>query len=187
MDDREMARSLRLACGQNLYAAGSTGSPWLLASGSIRLDRIDQDGERAFAGLAVKGDVLGAETLLLGCYTFSSTALTACELVPWPGTSVQTEPLPVLKALADAERRGADAVSLRCGEAAARVKRLILMLAHSLSSPHLPRRMLPALTEMADITALTVGTVSRTLSTLQAEGTLVLQDRRRGRPPARSG
>ena len=173
--------------GDTIYAAGCMGSAWLLVSGSIRLDRIESNGERAFAGLAIKGDVLGAETLLLGHYAFTATALTPCELRPWPGAAVTPEPRSLLKALADAERRGADAIALRCGEAATRVGRLIRILANSLANQTITRRALPALTEMADITALTVGTVSRTLSIMQAEGTLAAHDSRRGRPPSSRG
>lgn len=183
MSNQDTLRPLLPDAGEIIYAAGHSGSAWLLINGSIRLDRVENDGERAFAGLAIKGDVLGAETLLLGHYAFTATALTACELRPWPGTAEIPEPRSLLRALADAERRGADAIALRCGEAASRVKRLVQILASSLASQVITRNALPALTDMADITALTIGTVSRTLSKMQAEGALATYDTRRGRPP----
>jgi len=171
-----------LAAGTLLYKAGNEGGAWLLLEGSIRLDRKELGDEAGFAGLAIKGDILGAETLLLGCYTYSATALTACTLARWPGEAAQPEPSALLKALNSAERRGADAIALRCGEAATRVRRLITLMTHASSARKLSRLMLPALRDMADITALTVGTVSRTLVQLQAEGLLAGSETRRGRP-----
>lgn len=178
--------------GQTIYFAGAPGNAWLLVGGSVRLDRCDMDGEMvgemegesAFAGLAIKGDVLGAETLLFGRYTFTATALTSCALVPWPGGQQAPEAASLLKVLADAERRGADAIALRYGEAAMRVRKLIQIIAASHPGQTLSRLMLPALNDMADITALTIGTVSRTLSLMQADGSLSSQERRRGRPKA---
>lgn len=177
-----MLRHCELAAGELLYCAGKTGSAWVLLEGSIRLDRPGVADEAGFAGLAIKGDILGAETLLLDSYTYSATALTACKLARWPGDAVQPEPAALLKALTNAERRGADAVALRCGEAASRVRRLIGLMAEALPARQISRLMLPALRDMADITALTIGTVSRILVQLQAEGLLARSDTQRGRP-----
>lgn len=158
----------------------------MLLQGSVRLDRPDCVDETGFAGIAVKGDILGAEVLLLGRYTYTATALTDCVVAPWPGEARLPEPLELLGALTRAERRAADAIALRCGEAANRVHRLVALMKLSLSARTLSRLMLPALRDMADITALTVGTVSRTLVRMEMEGLLDGASIRRGRPPAKS-
>lgn len=182
MQNESTSDHCTLAAGDLLYRAGTEGNAWMLLEGSIRLDRQGTADEAGFAGLAIKGDILGAETLLLGSYTYSATALTPCALARWPGETTQPEPGALLRALSCAERRGADAVALRCGEAATRIHRLIALIAHASPARQLSRLMLPALRDMADITALTIGTVSRTLVQMQAEGTLGGSKTRRGRP-----
>jgi len=169
MNSRSCCREL--AAGQQLYWAGKSGCAWLLLDGSIRLDRDDVANESGFAGLAIKGDILGAETLLLGHYAFTATALTRCKLEPRAGPE-QVDHTKLFKALADAERRAADAIALRCGTATTRIQRLVALIAHAIPTQTMTRLMLPCLRDMADITALTVGTVSRTLTQMQADGSL---------------
>ncbi|MDP5238202.1 cyclic nucleotide-binding domain-containing protein [Uliginosibacterium sp. 31-16] len=182
MQETSGSAERQLAAGNLLYQAGQGGNAWLLLEGSIRLDRPEVRDESGFAGIAIKGDILGAETMLLGNYTYTATALTPCKLTRWPEGSSQPEPAALLKALSSAERRGADAVAMRCGEAATRVRRLIALMAATSSSRQLSRLMLPALRDMAEITALTIGTVSRILVQLQAAGDLARSETRRGRP-----
>lgn len=165
--------------GEVLYAAGEAGNAWLLREGSIRLDRPGMKQEESFVGLAVKGDVLGAETLLLGAYTFTATALTPCVLELWADNLRQPEPSALLQAITAVERRGAETVALRCGEAVTRVRRLIGVLA---AGQPLSRLMLPQLRDMAQMTALTISTVSRILGQMQVEGAIEGIGRTRGRP-----
>lgn len=182
MQNESIPEPCTLTAGELLYRAGDTGRAWVLLEGSIRLDRTGINDESGFAGLAIKGDILGAETLLLDGYTYTATALTACRLAPWPGETTQLVPAALLQAITRIERRGADAVALRCGEAAGRVRRLVELISGAGPVSKLSRLMLPALRDMADITALTIGTVSRTLVQLQAEGLLTHTETRRGRP-----
>lgn len=155
--------------GELVYAAGANGHAWRVVSGAIRLDRpgIDEEGN-LFASIALKGDVIGAETMLFGTYTFEARALSPCVLAPWMAEQPTGEAL--LQTLAATERRSAEVVALRCGHAVERVKRLMLMLARSSDNSATPRIALPNLRDMADIMDLTVETVSRAISRLRKEG-----------------
>jgi len=182
MHDDGQSPRLHHAAGELIYVAGNQGGAWMLESGSIRLDRITDNDEPDFAGIAIKGDVVGAETLLLGTYAFSATALTPCELRAWPGAAREVNAGSLLEVLSTAGKRSADAIALRCGEASARVHKFIHLIAAATPGKTLTRLMLPALRDMADITDLTVGTVSRVLADMQSNGSLAMEARRRGRP-----
>ncbi len=159
--------------GQCIYTSGSSGLAWRVVSGSLRLDRPDDDGETSFANLAIKGDIVGAETLLFGHYTFTATALSNCVLSPWPEGCGAPAGDSLLHTLAKTERRAADVIALRCGQAAERVRRLVMLLAQKQddSSGSLLVT-LPPRQDMAKITALTLETVSRMVSGLRRAGTL---------------
>jgi CRP-like cAMP-binding protein len=166
------------ASGARIHEAGSAGSAWRVVSGAVRLDAID--GDAVFAGLAVPGDVLGAESLLLGHCHFRATALLPTVLTPWPGAAPAQGTF-LLGALARAEQRTARVVALRAGQAVDRVKRLIQLLVPEAGGGALVQVMLPPLRDMADITALTCETVSRSLSLMRRQGTLAAAGQRRGR------
>lgn len=155
--------------GTRLYAAGTAGQAWRVVSGAVRLDRPSPDEAPMFANLAVAGDVIGAETLLLQHYTFTATALADCVLSPWPEGDGAPAGESLLAALTASETRAADVVALRCGQALERVKRLLRLLAGN-STPHYTQ--LPSRKDMADITALTMETVSRHISSLRRAGAL---------------
>lgn len=162
-----------VAAGQTIYAHSMTGSAWRVVSGSVRLDRLEPSGEHNFANLAIKGDIIGAETLLFDRYSFTATALTHCLLTPWPEGSNAPAGESLLQTMAKAERRAADVIALRCGQAAERVRRLVLLLAAPEDAN--PRQLhvtLPPRQDMADITALTLETVSRMVSGLRRAGIL---------------
>lgn len=165
--------------GQRIHDAGAMGFPWRVRQGVVRFDTAEaDDGELSFAGLAMAGDLVGAEVLMFGRYAFRATALTACQLEPWPPSLEQGEDS-LLQALARSERRAADIVALRSGQAMARVCRLIeLLLPSSATAPQ--RADLPPLRDMAEITALTIETVSRMLSGLRRLGALEPERERRG-------
>jgi len=168
----------RIAIGARIYAAGTEGIAWRVKSGAVRLDRITTEGSN-YAGLALRGDVIGAETLLFGKYSFEASAIGDCELEPWlaAGRALSGESL--LQTLAAAERRAADALALRAGEAFERVRQLCLLLAQHRDDG---RReiAIPELRDMAAITNLTEATVSRAMSRLRRMGILQRQGRRRG-------
>lgn len=170
-----------LDAGERLHEAHAPGSAWRVVSGAVRLDTLDEeDGEPVFAGLAVPGDIVGAETLLLGQCHFRATALTPTVLTPWPGT-VGSPSASLLGALARTEQRAAKVVALRAGQAIERVKRLIQLLVPENGGESLAHIVLPPLRDMADITALTIETVSRSLSGLRRQGVLESTGQRRGR------
>lgn len=155
--------------GTEIFLAHTTGTAWRIERGAIRLDRVDEQYEQSLASVAVQGDIIGTETLLFGTYAFSATALTPCVLSPWPpGTATAAENL--LTTLVGTEQRAAMVFSLRTGESHERVQRLLRLL--SFRENKKTSVILPPRRDMADITALTVETVSRALSRLRKGGYL---------------
>lgn len=160
MDNPAHRRTRNVEAGQAIYQAGTDGLAWRLRRGVVRLDMPAANGQAAFASLAIAGDILGCETQLFGCYTFTASALTHCELMPWPAGSFADASL--LAALANAQRRAADVVALRGGQAADRVIGLIRLLADSAGRVVLPTRQ-----DIADITDLRFETISRVIKGLE--------------------
>jgi CRP/FNR family nitrogen fixation transcriptional regulator len=156
---------------EQIYCPGASGICWRVVSGSIRLNRMTNDGKALFANLAVKGDVIGAETLLMGQYAFFAVALSECELAPWPDGLGSASKGSLLHILAAAERRTADVVALRSGLALDRVMRLILMLAQRDENADFCFT-LPKGQDISEITDLTKETISRTISILKHDGIL---------------
>jgi CRP-like cAMP-binding protein len=128
----------------------------------IRLDNLGACGSISFASLAIPGDILGCETLLFGCYTFSATALTRCDLAPWPEGAGEMAGESLLASLAGAQQRAAEIVALRGGQAADRVLGLIRLLTDSAGQVVLPTRQ-----DIADITDLRFETISRIIKMLE--------------------
>lgn len=157
----------RLASGTAIYRAGENGLAWRLQRGVVRLDSVGRNGEWQFASLAIAGDILGCETLLLGSYGFSASTLTDCSLSPWPEGAPALAGESLLASLATAQRRAADVVALRGGQAAERVLGLIRLLADAGG-----RVVLPSRQDIADITDLRFETISRIISNLQRENLL---------------
>lgn len=156
-----------LAAGEVLYQAGDDGLAWRLEHGAIRLDLAGRDGLPAFASLAVGGDILGCETLLLGAYTFSACALTACHLSPWPEGVGTPATDTLLASLAGAQQRAAEIVALRGGQAVDRVLGLIRLLSAGGSQVVLPSRQ-----DIAAITDLRFETITRIIKGLERERVL---------------
>lgn len=170
MQTADGVRSFRQ--GALVYPAGQPGVAWRVISGSVRLDRVGPEGTM-FASLAVPGDVIGAETLMFGSYAFEARALADCELALWSDGNARPAGESLVRMLAATERRAADVIALRCGQAAQRVRRLMLMLTRGdTGSAPTSRIALPSLRDMADITDLTAETVSRAISGLRKEGVL---------------
>ena len=168
----------KIPIGGHIYAAGSEGIAWRVRRGAVRLDRVTPEGSH-YAGLALRGDVIGAETLLYGIYSFAASAIGDCELEPWLAADKALSGESLLKTLAAAERRAADALALRAGEAFERVRQLCLLLARYCDEG---RReiTIPELRDMAAITNLTEATVSRAMSRLRRMGLLQRRGRRHG-------
>ncbi|PKO87112.1 MAG: Crp/Fnr family transcriptional regulator [Betaproteobacteria bacterium HGW-Betaproteobacteria-12] len=156
-----------LAAGETLYHTGEDGLAWRLEQGAVRLDLSGHDGQPAFASLAVAGDILGCETLLFGAYTFSASALTECHLSPWPEGVSAPATGTLLASLAGAQRRAAELVTLRGGQAVDRVLGLIRLLADGAGQVVLPSRQ-----DIAAITDLRCETISRIIKALERQHVL---------------
>ena len=154
--------------GEALYQAGGEGMAWRVRNGVVRLDTLAPTGKLTFASLAIAGDILGCETLLFGAYTFSASALTQCELTPWPEGEASATGESLLESLAIAQRRAADVVALRGGQAIDRVIGLIRLLGDSQGRVVLPTRQ-----DIADITNLRFETISRIIKGLERVGVLL--------------
>lgn len=148
--------------GGPLYRAAETGQAWRVQRGVVRLDSVGRDGAAAFASLAIGGDIIGCETLLFGTYTFSATALTLCELSPWPEGGAAPASQSLIESLALAQRRAADVVALRGGQAIDRVLGLVRLLTDGAGQVVLPMRQ-----DIADITDLRFETISRIIKQLE--------------------
>ncbi|MFN3985764.1 MAG: Crp/Fnr family transcriptional regulator [Rhodocyclaceae bacterium] len=168
-------RLRRVERGQVVYHAGEQGVAWRIVSGSVRLDREAAHGG-AFAGLSLAGDVIGAETLLFGSYTYTAQALSGCVIEPWCEPAEARLGESMLRLLAAAERRMADILTVRSGKAGDRVGGLLSLLGSSGGVFKLPR-----LRDIADITDLTIETVSRTLQALDEGGLVRVEGQRQRR------
>ena len=151
-----------------IYTAGIEGLAWRVKCGVVRLDTTDKNGELNFASLAIAGDIVGCETMLFGAYTFSASALTHCELSPWPEGEAAGAGESLLESLALAQRRAADVIALRGGQASDRVLGLIRLLGDGAGRVVLPTRQ-----DIADITDLRFETISRIIKSLERVGVLL--------------
>lgn len=153
---------------QTIYAAGAEGLAWRVKHGVVRLDITTKNGETSFASLAITGDIVGCETMLFGVYTFSASALTHCELSPWPEGEPAGAVESLFESLALAQRRTADVIALRGGQATDRVLNLIHLLGDGAGQVVLPTRQ-----DIADITDLRFETISRIIKGLERIGILL--------------
>lgn len=151
-----------------IYRTGTEGLAWRIKRGVVRLDTSSQKRNPCFASLAMTGDIIGCETLLFGTYTFSASALTHCELSPWPEGEPAGTGENLLASLAQAQRRAADVIALRGGQASERVLGLIRLLADSTGQVVLPTRQ-----DIADITDLRFETISRIIKGWERIGVLL--------------
>ena len=153
---------------QAIYVAGAEGLAWRVKSGVVRLDTNTKNDGLSFASLAIAGDIVGCETMLFGAYTFSASALTRCELSPWPEGEPAGASESLLESLALAQRRAADVIALRGGQASERVLGLIRLLGDGAGRVVLPTRQ-----DIADITDLRFETISRIIKGLERLGVLL--------------
>ena len=152
--------------GKLFYCAGQYGHAWQVLNGAIRLNTYESE-EPSFAGLAVAGDVIGAETLLRGYYDFEASALSFCLIKPWYPQNEHE----LLSMCAAAAQRTATLLALRSGSAEERVHRLIDLLARG-QGPYADTASicLPSLRNIGEITGLTFETVSRVFSRWRSLG-----------------
>jgi CRP/FNR family transcriptional regulator len=147
--------------GELIHLAEGKGALWCVLKGSIRLD-LQTAGDTTFACIVLPGDILGIEMLGLGHYGFTARALTPCTL-----SLKNPADIDPLAHMAAATNRAAEAVSLREGSAIERIQRLANMLTCQGKKPLAKKRNArPRLADIAEITCLTVETVSRTTALL---------------------
>jgi len=167
--------------GREIYRAGEQGAAWRVCIGAVRLDQ-HLDDQRRFAGVAVAGDIIGAEVLLFGKYTYSARALSSVVLERWSDSVEQVAPLKLLQLFSGIERRSADTLALRTGTAAHRIGQLLGLIGRGLALGRSKARItLPTLRDIAEITGLTIETVSRTIKSLRSNGELEIAGERCGR------
>jgi CRP-like cAMP-binding protein len=155
--------------GATVFVAGMPGRAWRIVAGLVRLDREGLDGPE-FGGLARVGDVIGAETLIFGRYTYTAMALLPLTIEAWCHDAADECQHGLLLALARSERRMADVLALRGGRATTRIRRLFGFIATAMDGGTRPCIPMPRLRDIADITGLQVETVSRTITQLTEHG-----------------
>lgn len=157
-----------------IHHAGDTGCVWRVLNGAVVLRDQDSPSPR-FAGLALPGDLLGAEALYQGAYAFTARPLTPCELMPWPMAGVPVAHEAVAKSLIVAQQRTAELMALRSGSAQERVCRLILLL--SASTPD-HAVILPTLQDMSLMTDLAGESICREMTRLRVDQVLSAKGKR---------
>jgi CRP/FNR family transcriptional regulator len=171
----------RHARGSEIYRAGDDGVAWRVCLGAVRLDQ-HLDGETRFAGVAVAGDIIGAEVLMFGRYTYTARALSELTLEPWSSSLDEVAPGKLMQMLSGIERRSVDSIALRSGSAERRIGQLLGLIGRGLALGRSKVRVaLPTLRDIAEITGLTIETVSRTIKSLRGNGELEMVGERQAR------
>lgn len=155
-----------------IHAAGALGGPGRLAClvrGVVAL-KLPEQQQLWFAGLALPGDLVGAESLYQGRFAFSAHALTPCVLRPWPEPGTPLSHGAVARLLVASQQRMAELIALRRGPAQARVCRLILLLSQGGADDDL---VLPTLQDMAAMIDLAMESICREMTRLRADQVLV--------------
>lgn len=170
-----MKQKLVFKAGEPVYFAGQKGPAFRIVKGNIRLDQTDEEGEVSFASMAIQEDLLGAEVLLGQKYQFSAHALVDTEIEVWQEPSELWE-IALAKELVKTNQRNAEVISLRYGQAIDRIIKLIKLMVpgyqQAISDQVAINISLPPLREAAEITGLTIETVSRCLTSLRKQGIL---------------
>lgn len=170
--------SLRsLSTGQRLLQCAHSAEIWLdtemqdmlcVKKGAVRVDCAGAGGDRHFVTLVLEGEILGPWLKPEGAACYVMTALTTTVL-EW--RTLDNEPTDVFAhSLSAMARRAARLSALVRGTAADRVMGLLTLLAgdcRDAAPIDLPTRK-----NIAEITALTIETVSRTITRFRKDGLL---------------
>lgn len=169
MDQFVTDRSSRqLAHNEELPQADICGL-WQLESGALRIDSAAADGSLEFSHLALPGDYLGVDNLVGHNSRLAVRAITPARLVPVTVLDEEQRIQVLTDAFVQGRRRCREVLSLRTGESAERITRLIHLLAHSEHGAQSGRIActLPSLKEMAFLVSLTPESVCRVVSALR--------------------
>lgn len=158
-----------------VHQAGDWGKAWRVTSGAVRLD-MHHDSQTELAGIALPGDVVGAEVMELGAYAMTAKAIIPTTLVALPPPKQELRGQATAVTAIEHHRKAAALLALRSGTADGRIIRLVrlLTLGQGMTDPchTLGPVYLPYLKDMAEITDLTMESVSRTVSKLRRAGIL---------------
>lgn len=157
--------------GRVLYGPNMPGRTWQLISGFARIDRLGPDGEFHFSRLAMPGDWLGMEHLFGRSMGTQAVTITEAILAQVPTPRHQQPTRELLDHLALVEHRGAQALSLRAGDAMERLLKLLRLLAGPQATGSVVIAM-PTLQNMADILDIRPESVSRLLRRLKSRDIL---------------
>jgi CRP-like cAMP-binding protein len=159
----------RIAAKDLIHEAGDWGKCWRLIEGAVRLD----DARTAqFVHLALPGELIGAEMLVKGQYSHHARALVACVMEPWPLNPDEDVEATLLHALLDHYDKQGRQLALRMGSADERVEHLLCLLTEHLKPDEDGTVVLnmPGLQDIADLTAQTMETASRSITKLRTNG-----------------
>jgi CRP-like cAMP-binding protein len=179
--------NIKLSPGQVLYAAQGAGTAaFTVRSGVVRLERINERGERRILRLAGRGDMVGMEAMLGQSYAAEAVACTDVEVCRLPRTLLdqlsQEEPGLLRDMMKRWQRALDDAdewlTELCAGPARHRMLRLLLKLSEYADGPEV---WLPSRLEMSAMLDMTIETASRIVSQLKREGVLDAPDQRHAR------
>lgn len=167
---RHRRQPYQLAARALVHEPGQWGKSWRLIEGAVRLDRVVEGDSRShFVHLALPGQLIGAEMLLKGQYSFRAQTVVPTVLVPWPALPEEDVTQDLLSAFAAQYCQQGDQMQLCHGAAESRLSHLLRMLTRHMSPEADGSRVLnmPGLRDLADITDLTMETVSRCITRLR--------------------
>ncbi len=162
--------TLHFQRSERVCERGESGDMLRVVRGAVRLDFRYANGTTGFGGLALPGNIIGYELPSQRNYCFTAYALTPVT-VEAIDADLDFDAFAILELLATTQQRTAHLLALTRGTAAQRVRTLLTMIAESTRR----RRMvaLPPGRDIAEITGLTIETVSRQLSAMRRSGELV--------------
>lgn len=156
-----------------VHEPGAWGKSWKLLEGAIRLDALI-DGVPHFVRLVLPGQLVGAEMMLKGRFSFRAQSVVPSVLMPWPTLPEQDVSEELLVSFASEYCDQADQMLLCHGNAESRLTHLLRLLTRDTKPETGGGRLLvmPGLRDIADITDLTMETVSRCITRLRTSGAL---------------
>lgn len=176
--------TLRYQANEEIFGEGEPADyVYALVSGAIRVVHFTGDGRRQILAFHLPGDVFGLD--LSGVHEFAAEAICESQVVLVRRSAVETaatESLPVARALiAHQTRLIQDAFShslvLGLKGAGERVASFLLTLSER-ATPHAALRLPMSRADIADHLALTIETVSRTLTQMERDRTIALPSAR---------
>jgi CRP-like cAMP-binding protein len=181
LDNEPPLKPLNLPAKAVLFDAHDWGKFYRLVSGIVRFDD-DLDGCLQLAGIALPGDLLGAEVLLQGEYRYRARALTPCVIQPLKLRRQDSAESLLLPDMLRQQQRQASLLALRYGTAESRLEGALRLFStgswDDRDHGHALDVTLPTLRDLADMTDMSIETASRVLSRLRQQGVLVEVTRR---------